>query len=245
MHDLRKALVVAVLPWLIANQSVVADELSGHIGVFNNYLWRGVSASADGPAVQGGLDYATHTGAYIGTWFSNLSDNQGYQVDLYAGMKGKLKAVSIDMGLLRLTYPQWSENDSTEIYTALGYGIASIGVWAELQSARRSDNALGSFYLDSNLIFDLPNMNGVTAKLHAGYWLADQAEENFDNYFDYGIAIRKSTHLGQFSLGMFGNSLAHDERSPLSAHDLDPKENPIRFSDRPRVVVGWSKRFDF
>ena len=58
-------------------------ELTGNIGVANNYIWRGVTQSDDESAVSGGIDYKNKSGLYAGTWFSNMS-NSSYEHDLYA-----------------------------------------------------------------------------------------------------------------------------------------------------------------
>ena len=42
-----------------------------NIGLYSEYMFRGVSLS-DGPAVQGGIDYAHSSGFYAGTWWSNI-----------------------------------------------------------------------------------------------------------------------------------------------------------------------------
>lgn len=42
-----------------------------NIGLYSEYMFRGVSLS-DGPALQGGIDYAHSSGFYAGTWWSNI-----------------------------------------------------------------------------------------------------------------------------------------------------------------------------
>jgi uncharacterized protein (TIGR02001 family) len=62
--------------------------LSFNLGLYSNYMFRGVNLS-DGPAVQGGIDYAHSSGLYAGTWFSTIdpqaSAGNHQEVDLYAG----------------------------------------------------------------------------------------------------------------------------------------------------------------
>lgn len=244
MHDLNKALGVLGLLTLTLNGNAGADELTGHIGAYSNYIWRGISLTDDAAAIQGGLDYVTNTGAYLGAWASNLnvdaSNGRGYQIDFYAGMAGKMNELTYDIGLLRMTYPLIDSSDNLEIYGTLGYAGASIGVWTELQSAAPDDDALGSNYVDANFSFNVPNMNAVAVNLHGGYWFAKEAEEGFDNYFDYGVKVSKSTQMGDFSIGMYGTTLDRGEGYPVA---IDATMQT--FSKRPRAVVGWRKRFDF
>lgn len=50
-------------------------NISANIGVVSNYVWRGVSQTQDGAAVQGGLDFTHESGFYLGTWASNVDFN--------------------------------------------------------------------------------------------------------------------------------------------------------------------------
>jgi uncharacterized protein (TIGR02001 family) len=45
--------------------------LSFNLGVYSDYVFRGVSLS-DGPALQGGIDLGHSSGFYVGTWWSNI-----------------------------------------------------------------------------------------------------------------------------------------------------------------------------
>jgi hypothetical protein len=50
-------------------------SISANIGAVSNYMWRGVTQTQDGAAVQGGLDFSHESGFYIGTWASNVDFN--------------------------------------------------------------------------------------------------------------------------------------------------------------------------
>jgi hypothetical protein len=52
-------------------------SFSANIGAVSNYIWRGVSQTGDGAAVQGGLDVAHESGFYAGTWASNIDWDEG------------------------------------------------------------------------------------------------------------------------------------------------------------------------
>lgn len=70
-------------------------SLTFNLGLYSNYMFRGVALS-DGPALQGGADYAHSSGFYAGTWFSNIDKNftghgDGFsggnkiEIDIYGG----------------------------------------------------------------------------------------------------------------------------------------------------------------
>ena len=72
-----------------------AYTLSYNLGLYSHYMFRGVEFS-DGPALQGGIDWAHSSGFYLGTWASNLDplafgqvkglkDGNHLETDFYAG----------------------------------------------------------------------------------------------------------------------------------------------------------------
>lgn len=68
-----------ILPAAYAAEEAPAAEasvappytLSYNLGIYSNYMFRGVALS-DGPALQGGVDFAHSSGFYTGTWWSNI-----------------------------------------------------------------------------------------------------------------------------------------------------------------------------
>src|SRR5260221_9034110 len=46
---------------------------TSNIGLFSQYVFRGVSQTNEKPAVQGGFDLGHKSGFYVGTWASNIS----------------------------------------------------------------------------------------------------------------------------------------------------------------------------
>src|SRR6478735_10311607 len=47
--------------------------LTGNMGFFSQYIFRGLTQTNRDPALQGGFDYAHKSGFYAGTWASNIS----------------------------------------------------------------------------------------------------------------------------------------------------------------------------
>lgn len=86
------SVAVAALLGSCGAGAAVAGELAANASVTNNYLWRGLTQTENGAAVQGGIDYTTDNGFYAGTWVSNVnyapSDPFSYEHDLYLGFRG-------------------------------------------------------------------------------------------------------------------------------------------------------------
>ena len=64
-----------------------------NVGIFSQYVFRGIQQTNDKPALQGGFDLSHKSGFYVGTWLSNvswISDNApdvsaSLEWDMYGG----------------------------------------------------------------------------------------------------------------------------------------------------------------
>ena len=149
---MRKSLITtAVLGARVAPSFVFAADAapasdftaSYNVGLFSQYIFRGLTQTNNIPALQGGFDVNHKSGLYIGGWASNVSwlrDNANeavgpvYQsggsleIDLYGGFKTDVKGVGIDVGALQYYYPGalnkavYDKANTTELYGALSYG---------------------------------------------------------------------------------------------------------------------------
>jgi len=76
-------------------------SVSANVSFASDYIWRGMTQS-DGPAVQGGFDYASDGGFYAGLWGSNVNFNYdpgaGSELDLYFGYGFEVGGVGVDIG---------------------------------------------------------------------------------------------------------------------------------------------------
>ena len=149
---MRKSLItLAVLGALAAPSFVFAADAapasdftaSYNVGLFSQYIFRGLTQTNNKPALQGGFDVSHKSGLYIGGWASNVSwlrDNASIgtalynsggslEIDLYGGFKTELgkTGLGIDLGALQYYYPGAHVNtnpkaNTTELYGALSYG---------------------------------------------------------------------------------------------------------------------------
>ena len=148
---LKSLISTAVLGALAAPSFVFAADAapasdftaSYNVGLFSQYIFRGLTQTNNKPALQGGFDVNHKSGLYIGGWASNVSwlrDNANeavgpvYQsggsleIDLYGGFKTDVKGVGIDIGALQYYYPGalnkavYDKANTTELYGALSYG---------------------------------------------------------------------------------------------------------------------------
>jgi uncharacterized protein (TIGR02001 family) len=149
---MRKSLITtAVLGALAAPAFVFAADaapapdltVAYNVGLYSQYIFRGLTQTNRQPALQGGIDLTHSSGFYLGAWGSNISwlrDKIGtssdavytsggsLELDLYGGYRTDIKGVGIDVGALQYWYPGTlrkpgqSGANTTEVYGALSYG---------------------------------------------------------------------------------------------------------------------------
>jgi uncharacterized protein (TIGR02001 family) len=162
-------------------------SFTGNIGLFSQYIFRGLTQTNENPAVQGGFDYAYNFGTvtgYVGTWASNISwlaDGGNYsssalENDWYGGFRGNFGATdfSYDAGFLYYYYPgtviptTGEKGDTQEIYGLLGWkwltAKLSYSIGDKIFAVR---NGSGTYYLDVSANYPIGE-SGFTANLHYG-----------------------------------------------------------------------------
>jgi len=184
-------------------------SFSANVGLFSQYIFRGISQTNEDPALQGGFDYSHSSGFYIGTWASNVSwirdaENQtgSAEIDIYGGFANEIgdTGIGYDVGLLYYWYPGKGlgnpglpKGNTLEAYGQVSYGW----FYAKYSHALSDDvfgfaNARNSYYID--LGADIPlGDSGFTAGLHYGH----QKIENATSYNDYKVSL--AYDLGRLS----------------------------------------------
>jgi len=153
---MRKSLIttavlgaLAVPSFVFAADAAPAPDLTVayNVGLYSQYIFRGLTQTDRKPALQGGVDLTHSSGFYLGAWGSNIdwlrssygptgTVNDTYytkggnlEVDLYGGFRTELgkSGVGIDVGALQYWYPGtlrsgWAKANTTELYGALSYG---------------------------------------------------------------------------------------------------------------------------
>lgn len=194
--------LLLLLAALAAPTSASAD-LSFNLGAVSDYRFRGLSQSRLRPAVQGGVDFASG-GLYAGAWASSIQwirdaggDSRG-ELDVYGGIRGEFApGLSWDVGLLRYQYIDHAlpvSPNTTEVYAALGWGVATLKVSHSLRNLFGTAGSKGSTYADLSAGFDLGD--GFTLTPHLGY---QKVAHNDDlSYADVAVGLSKD--FGGFSL---------------------------------------------
>ena len=115
-------------------------NLSANIALTTEYVFRGFSQTAEGPAVQGGFDVTCGI-FYAGVWASSLDfggdaiwgglgneDVAHIEMDWYLGIKPVTGKITWDLGVIYYTYP----NSIDPIGRDLNYVEIKVGASAEI-----------------------------------------------------------------------------------------------------------------
>ena len=181
---LLSGLVALGLATAAAAQTASRWSVSGNLAGTSDYLFRGLSQTSQDPALQGGLEAAHASGAYLGAWASNvswLSDlssaaapvSNSLEVDAYAGWRGNLgDALKFDAGLYTYYYPGdypggFTKPNTTELYVGLGWGPATLKYSYALTDTFGFNHSDGSDYLDLSVNWEFSP--GWTLNGHAGH----------------------------------------------------------------------------
>jgi uncharacterized protein (TIGR02001 family) len=118
----------------VAEPAPRACALSANVALATEYVFRGISQTSEGPAVQGGFD-ATCGMFYAGVWASNLDwgvNGTDIEIDWYAGVKPKTGRITWDLGVIYYSYPSSTEafagRDNNYVELKLG---ASAEIWKD------------------------------------------------------------------------------------------------------------------
>lgn len=172
-----------------AADPVPTHSFSYNVGLTSNYLFRGISQTHGGPAIQGGVDYTHSSGLYAGVWASNITwvkqyhDSGSLEMDFYGGFKNAINDDwTYDIGLIRYQYPnnggstagktvfsQLANPNTTEVYGAIGWK------WFTVKYSHAiSENFIG--WVPNNAAGNLPNKDSKGSnylELNAAYDLGD------------------------------------------------------------------------
>jgi uncharacterized protein (TIGR02001 family) len=253
---MKNSSLVFVLTGLLTSHAVFAQDsahsFSANVAMTSDYVYRGISQSDEGPAIQGGFDYSHSTGWYLGAWGSSIEffENRGgatfacspnckegsAEVDLYGGYGGNFSdRLSYDAGLIYYAYPG-AENsldyDFIEGYAGLSYSLKdvmfepSLGLKVSYSPDFFGTGTDDAVYVESSVDLSLPA--GFAFGVHLGLQTIDNAGGAADTeLWDWKVGVSKD--LAGFNLD-------------LSYYDTDVPSNTNDLADA-RIVFSVSRSF--
>ena len=234
--------------------------LTGNVGLYSQYVFRGLKQTDGDPALQGGFDYAHSSGFYLGTWASNVSvlrDMGAYssggslEWDFYGGYKwGFAEDWTLDLGGLYYYYPGgvtpgFVKANTFEVYAGLSWK------WLTGKfSYALSDNVFGVANADGTYYFDLsaniPLMDKLPLNLlygiqeFEGSTPAGVSNDSFASYKDWKVGLSYSLPK-DFTIGAFYTDTSMN--ATQQAFYTTPVGAGSRFIGKDTFTVFISKTF--
>jgi uncharacterized protein (TIGR02001 family) len=186
-------------------------SLSATATFTTDYVFRGISQTAENPALQGSFD-ATYGIFYLGMWGSNVdfggagsTDIASLEIDYYGGITPTWQGISFDIGGIYYTYPgafdPGGNFDYFELKTGASYTFAeklTVGVtnyWSPDNTGETGDNDVLEFaasYAFAGKIFNFfsPSVSGLY-----GHQWGDSSSGGFDySYWNAGLTLGFMDH---------------------------------------------------
>jgi uncharacterized protein (TIGR02001 family) len=192
--------------------------LTGNLGLFSSYRFRGIDQTFGKPAIQGGVDYSHASGLYAGNWNSNVNEGAGFpagnlEMDFYGGWKKAWGDWGLDVGAIYYYYPGTDANaangtafvnprngqthtgrvSNTELYLGGSWKWISLKYSHALSDYFSLPDTKGSHYWDLSANYDLGGGWGLVG--HVGNFKLKGWSTGTDatngNYTDWKVGVTK------------------------------------------------------
>lgn len=214
---LRTAAVAAALAAVAATAPASAQDLSftAGVGVVSDYLFRGISQTNAGPAIQGNVEAALATGiadtsVYLGLFASNVKFVVEGQSGTYAtrefdytgGVRGKIGDLSWDLGFVYYDYNRKGHRfgsfnyDFYEYQAKLAYDFGVLALSGQLNHTPKfqTDGKTATY---AALGATVPLPLEVTAFGRIGkQWVDRNANYGTPDYVEWQIGVQRELFLG-------------------------------------------------
>ena len=187
-----------------------AYTVSYNVGLYSQYVFRGLTQTDEKPAIQGGVDFTHASGFYLGSWASNISwledgayyANSSLELDVYGGYRNSIGETGLgyDIGVLQYIYQGNKLGvtaDTTEVSGALSYKWlqAKVSYVASKNGLGYAD-ARGTYYAELNANYPIGE-TGITANAHVGRQKFDgQTLDDAYTYTDWKVGATKAFSNG-------------------------------------------------
>jgi uncharacterized protein (TIGR02001 family) len=253
----KKALMAAavaatIMPFAASAADAPASPhtLTGNVGLYSQYIFRGLTQTDRKPAIQGGFDYGHSSGFYVGTWASNISwlrDSAAYsaggsgEFDFYGGFKGSIgkSDFTYDVGTLYYYYPGDAnvaanalnvKADTWEIYGALGWKWLSAKY-----SYAVSNKVFGVRDADGTYYFDLSATYPATDKLNL---IAHYGIQKFTGQDPRLVGVGSNDTIYSYTDWKIGLSYTLPKDFTIGAFYTDTSSADVRGYGTPTECVG-------
>jgi len=156
---IMKFTTAALLAMGMMTSTAQAEEtsVSGDIGVYSQYVWRGVEQTVNSTAVQGDLGVSMG-GLSAGVWFSNTypagapqyAGKDVVEFDWTVDYSGEIgdTGLGYSVGGIAYTYLYDSASNFPELYAGLSYGPVSLTGYYTVSDSQNKAYLAGDMWID-------------------------------------------------------------------------------------------------
>jgi uncharacterized protein (TIGR02001 family) len=229
-----------------AQESSSPDHFTANAGLYSQYVFRGLTQTQKGPALQGGIDYVHDSGLYAGMWASNINwfsdlnpgNSASIEWDGYAGFKKTwLDEFTTDLGYLRYEYPGSYpalalgvlKPNTDEVYLGLGWKWVILKYSYAVSDLFGVPQSEGSSYLDLSVAVPLPQSFALT--LHAGQQqFSGAGNDPLFGYEDYRAGLSYGFADGWTAAMNYTHTTAKDAGYTILGHNIGDDQLVIAMS---------------
>lgn len=171
---------------------------SVNIGATTDYVFRGVSQTAEDPTIQGGAD-VSYGKFYAGIWASGLDFGDGAgsaatEVDLYAGITHSIGPAAFDLGVIYYIYPKandaGAELDFVEIKLGVSTTVQKFSFGATAFYSPEYTGDLGEAWtFEGTAGYELPTFKSITPTLSATIGTTQFVEDAQTDYVYWNAGV--------------------------------------------------------
>lgn len=205
----------------IAGVGAANAEVSGSVSMVSDYVFRGISQSDGGPAIQGSFDWSQDM-VYAGLWGSStsLGGGESMEIDAYVGITPTTGPVSWDISLVGYFYPN-ADDDGADFDYFEGIVGGTFNVTEQVTLGGKVAYTPEYFgQLGDGIYYEINGgfaLNDATS-FSAGYGVQD-IDFATDSYTTWNVGVSHAMH--GFTLGLaysdtsdaFENGYSVDESS--------------------------------
>lgn len=199
-------------------------NITGSVGFYSDYSYRGISQTTRDPAVQGGLEYALPklndwAEFYIGVWGSNVRFSDAHiEVDITPGVRGSFGALSYNLNVIYYWYPGTRSNQD---FNFIEPGLAltyDFGIAALTGALRWSPSFFGSSgdgvyaYAELAVPLGFIPLEGAKITAHFGrQWIGNNASFGTPDYNEWSLAFTFKAFTLDFTAMYVDTNLSHNQ----------------------------------
>lgn len=178
-------------------------HISANVDLATDYIFRGISQTGRGIAIQGGFDLSDGW-FYVGTWASNVdfgatAPDANLELDLYGGVRPVIGATTFDFGFIYYKYPNARSSyhlDYYEFYGGVAEDFHFVQVAAKIfYTPNNTLDSKEALYYQGNAT--VPVTKDLSLNGHVGHYAFERNDLAGPDYTDWNIGV-------QYTLSRFG-----------------------------------------